>query len=183
MISAEHVFRSTCFIAEVCMSQGALISWKEECDAIHREMDRLLAGGWLETAEERQVRKIQFMALIAQRNVAAQNFLKSNGEMAGLSVNQEKLPETSEVLPNADQMFEVDTMKVKINQEPSEAPLAIDRSSEVLPADPICEAENMNVNTSQEPSEAALAINQSSQAPPARPRFEIMNFLKFLELK
>ncbi len=49
------------------------MNWKEECDAIHMEMDRLLAAGWLEAAEERQVRKIQFMALIERRNVAAQN--------------------------------------------------------------------------------------------------------------
>jgi hypothetical protein len=39
-------------------------------------MDRLLTAGWPETAEERQVRKIQFMALIERRNVSAQKFLK-----------------------------------------------------------------------------------------------------------
>jgi hypothetical protein len=84
---------------------------------------------------------------------------------------------------DADQMFEVDTMKVKVSEEPSEASLAIDRSSEVPPADPMCEAENMNVNISQQPSEAALAIDQSSQAPPADSGFQIMNLLRFLELK
>ena len=60
------------------MSQGALISWKEECETVHSEMDRLLTAGWPETAEERQVRKIQFVALIQRRNDAAQNFLKSD---------------------------------------------------------------------------------------------------------
>jgi hypothetical protein len=58
------------------MSRGALISWKEECDTIHGEMDRLLTAGWPGTVEERQVRKIQFMALIERRNVSAQKFLK-----------------------------------------------------------------------------------------------------------
>jgi hypothetical protein len=59
------------------MSQGAFIAWKEERDAIHKEMDRLLTGCWLETVEERQVRKIQFMALVERRNDAARKFLKS----------------------------------------------------------------------------------------------------------
>jgi hypothetical protein len=58
------------------MSRGALISWKAECDTIHGEMDRLLTAGWPGTAEERLVRKIQFMALIERRNVSAQKFLK-----------------------------------------------------------------------------------------------------------
>jgi hypothetical protein len=52
------------------MSRGALISWKEECDTVHGEMDRLLTAGWPGTAEERQVRKIQFMALVERRNVS-----------------------------------------------------------------------------------------------------------------
>ena len=56
------------------MSQGALISWEEESGTIHREMDRLLTAGWVETAEECRVRKIQFMALIQRRNVAAHDF-------------------------------------------------------------------------------------------------------------
>jgi hypothetical protein len=55
------------------MSRGDLISWKEECAVIHMEMDRLLTAGWPKTAEERQVRRIQFMALIERRNVAAQS--------------------------------------------------------------------------------------------------------------
>jgi hypothetical protein len=63
---------------EVCVSKGALINWKEECKAIHTEMDRLLTAGWPKTPEERQVRKIQFMALMERRNVSAQNFLKSD---------------------------------------------------------------------------------------------------------
>jgi hypothetical protein len=65
-----------------CGMSRALISWKEECDIIHSQMDRLLAAGWPETAEERQVRKIQFMAMIERRNISAQKFLKTNGEAA-----------------------------------------------------------------------------------------------------
>jgi len=107
------------------MSRGDLISWKEECAIIHKEMDRLLTAGWPETAEERQVRRIQFMALIERRNVAAQNSLKSAGDTARVSINQRKSSETSAVLTNA---FEVEIMNVTISQEPSETPLAIDRS-------------------------------------------------------
>src|SRR5260370_42131338 len=106
------------------MAQGALISWKEECDAIHREMDRLLTAGWLETADERQVRKIQFMALIERRNVAAHNFLKSGGDTARFSINQQKLSETPAVLSNADPMFQAEIINVKGSHEPSEAALS-----------------------------------------------------------
>ena len=125
------------------MSQDVLKSWKEECDAIHREMDRLLTASWPETAEERQVRKIQFMALIERRNFAARNCLKSDGDTARSSINQQKPSETPGVLPNADPMFEVETMNVKISQEPSEeAALAIDRSPQAPPADPKFEVRN-----------------------------------------
>jgi hypothetical protein len=35
------------------MSRGALVTWKEQCGAVHGEMDVLLAAGRPETAEER----------------------------------------------------------------------------------------------------------------------------------
>ena len=152
------------------MSQDALISWKEECDPIHREMDRLLAAGWLETAEERQVRKIQFMALIERRNVAAQDCLKSDTDRARFFINQQKLSKAPEVLSNADPMFEVDTMNVEVSRESSDASLAIERSSEAPSARPLSEPETMSVNISQEASEASLATDQSPQAPPAETR-------------
>ena len=119
------------------MSQGALISWKAECDAIHREMDRLLTAGWIKSPEERQVRKIQFMALIERRNVAAHNFLESNGDTARFSINQQKLSENSGVLPDADPMFEAEIINVKAPQQLSEEALAIDRGPQVPPADPM----------------------------------------------
>lgn len=28
------------------MSQGTLVNWKQECEAIHKEMDCLLASDW-----------------------------------------------------------------------------------------------------------------------------------------
>jgi len=58
------------------MSQGALIGWKSECERIHNEMNNLFKAGWLETAEERQVRKLQFMALIERRDAAARKFMQ-----------------------------------------------------------------------------------------------------------
>jgi hypothetical protein len=149
MISAEHVAplqtrsQYKLDLPRCAMSQDALISWKEECDAIHREMDRLLTASWPETAEERQVRKIQFMALIERRNFAARNCLKSDGDTARSSINQQKPSETPGVLPNADPMFEVETMNVKISQEPSEeTALVIDQSPQAPPADPKFEVRN-----------------------------------------
>jgi hypothetical protein len=124
------------------MSQGALISWKKECDAIHREMDRLLTAGWIESAEERQVRKIQFMALIERRNVAARNCLKSESGTARFSIDKQKLSETPGVLRNADPISEAEIMDVKISQEPSEAGCAIDCGPQVPPTDPMAEVRN-----------------------------------------
>src|ERR1700694_2781054 len=137
MISAESAAFSGCLSAgslrkldfpRCSMSQGALITWKEECDTIHSEMDRLLASGWLDTAEERQVRKIQFLALIERRNVAAHNCLKYDGARGRSSINQQKPSETPGVLSKADPIFEVNILNVKVSQEPSEETLTIDRN-------------------------------------------------------
>jgi len=163
------------------MSQHGLMSWKEECDAIHREMDRLLAAGWLETAEERQVRKIQFMALIERRNVAAQHFLKADGNNA--EFNQQKPSETPLVMTNADPRLKVAATDVKTCQEASEAANVVDRGSQVPPDDLMFEFDIMNDKVSQEPPEAAPTIDKSPQAPLADPRFEARNFLKFLGLR
>jgi hypothetical protein len=134
------------------MSQDALISWKEECDAIHMEMDRLLTAGWPKSAEERHVRKIQFMALIERRNVAAQKFLISAGGTAAVSINQQKPSKTHGVLTIADPLFQSETMNVKASQEPSEALLARHRGPQMPPADPMSEVDTMGVNISPEPS-------------------------------
>jgi hypothetical protein len=60
------------------MSKGTLIDWKEECAAIHKEMDNLFkrdSPGWPGTPEERRIRRFQFMALVERRNAAARKFL------------------------------------------------------------------------------------------------------------
>lgn len=51
-------------------------NWKLECEAVHEEMDCLLKAGWAETAADRQVRRMQFMALIERRNAAARSLLR-----------------------------------------------------------------------------------------------------------
>ena len=62
---------------ECAMSKGALIDWESEAAAIHREMDNLFKAGWPETAADRQVRQIQFLALIERRDAAAQQLLQA----------------------------------------------------------------------------------------------------------
>ena len=59
------------------MSKSALIDWKSEAADIHREMDDLFKAGWPETAVDRQVRQIQFLALIERRDAAAQQLLQA----------------------------------------------------------------------------------------------------------
>ena len=60
------------------MAQDVFKTWKRECEAIHNQMDCLLKAGWPETAADRQVRKLQFMALIERRDAAARNLLRTN---------------------------------------------------------------------------------------------------------
>jgi hypothetical protein len=57
--------------------------WRDECEAIHKEMDRLLAAGRSQTSEARQVRQVQFMALVERRNEAARNLLKQAASPMG----------------------------------------------------------------------------------------------------
>jgi hypothetical protein len=58
------------------MSNESLLEWKKECEAIHAEMDQVLRSAWLSTTEERQVRKLQYLALIERRDAAARKFLR-----------------------------------------------------------------------------------------------------------
>jgi uncharacterized protein YneF (UPF0154 family) len=185
------------------MPKYVLMSWKEECDVIHREMDRLLAAGWLETAEERQVRKMQFMALIERRNVAAQNFLKSDADTANFSIDRQVPSQTFGGLPDTgptpkvetadakmsheppdagrmtDQNPQIRIMSVQVSQKPSEA---MERDSQERPSVSTAQVETMNVNMPQAPSEAAFTPVPSFPAPPAEPIFEVRNFLKRLGL-
>jgi hypothetical protein len=122
------------------MSQGALINWKQKCGAIHTEMDRLLSAGWLETAQERQVRQVQFRALIERRNVAASDFLKSGGGGPRFSVARQKPPRTPAVSPVGDQKLAA--VRGEILRQPSKAALEIHRSPRAEPTDPLFEARN-----------------------------------------
>jgi hypothetical protein len=123
------------------MSRGALISWKEECDTIHSEMDGLLTAGWPETAEGRQARKIQFTALIQRRNVSAQKFLKPCSEAVKLAIGRREPTDTPE-LPDPDPTTELQITSAEIPEERLEAGLAIDPDLDPSPADPKLGARN-----------------------------------------
>jgi hypothetical protein len=58
------------------MSNGSFIDWRKECEAIHAEMDQVLRSAWLSTRDERQVRRLQYLALIERRDAAARKFLR-----------------------------------------------------------------------------------------------------------
>ncbi len=168
------------------MSQ-VLINWREECDAIHTEMDRLLATGRLQTAEERQVRKIQFMALIERRNVAAQNCLQSPGGAARFAVSRRRPPEPPRAVAQVDPIVEPDVEPevaiVEVCQEPAEALLATDHGSQVPAAEPVAAVEIASLDIPQASEASAPAVDQSPRAPPANPMFNAANFLKVLGLK
>jgi hypothetical protein len=167
------------------MSQ-VLISWKEECDAIHMEMDRLLTAGRLRTAEERQVRKIQFMALIERRNVAAQNCLKSPAGPARFAINRRKL-EAPKTVAQADPVIAPDVApevaEVEVFREPAAAALATDDGSAMAAADRAPAVETAGDEITRAPAEAPPAAEPPPQAPPANPMFNAANFLKVLGLK
>jgi hypothetical protein len=59
------------------MVTNAFQEWRQECEAVQREMDRLIAAGRPQSPEERQVRQLQFTALIERRDAAARNLLRS----------------------------------------------------------------------------------------------------------
>jgi len=56
---------------------GAFQEWRREREEIEKEMNRLIAAGRPSTAEERQVRQLQFTALIERRDAAARNLLRA----------------------------------------------------------------------------------------------------------
>jgi hypothetical protein len=57
---------------------SAFQDWRREREAVEKEMDRLVAAGRPNSPEERQVRQLQFTALIARRDAAARNLLKAD---------------------------------------------------------------------------------------------------------
>ena len=58
------------------MSDTAYADWKAECEAIHKEMDEVVRSAWLQTAGEREHRRLQYQALIDRRDAAARKFLQ-----------------------------------------------------------------------------------------------------------
>jgi len=57
------------------MAATVFQEWRRECDAVQKEMDRLIAAGRPQSAEERLVRQLQFTALIERRDAAARQLL------------------------------------------------------------------------------------------------------------
>ena len=57
------------------MFNKAFKDWRQECEAVQKEMDRLITAGRPRSPEERQVRQLQFTALIERRDAAARNLL------------------------------------------------------------------------------------------------------------
>jgi len=51
------------------------VAWRREIEAVHAEMDRLLAAKTPSTPEERRVRQMQVLALIERRAAADREFL------------------------------------------------------------------------------------------------------------
>jgi hypothetical protein len=56
---------------------GAFQDWQRERETIEKEMDRLITAGRPASAEERQVRRLQFTALLERRDVAARGLLQA----------------------------------------------------------------------------------------------------------
>jgi len=56
---------------------GAFQDWSRERAEVEKEMDRLIAAGRPSTPEERQVRQLQYTALIERRDAAARNLLRA----------------------------------------------------------------------------------------------------------
>jgi hypothetical protein len=52
--------------------------WKAEQSAIETEMNGLILAGPMTSADERQVRRIRFMALLERREAAARTLLQSD---------------------------------------------------------------------------------------------------------
>ena len=55
---------------------GAFQDWKREREKIEKEMDRLITAGRPASAEERQVRQLQFAALLERRDAAARSLMQ-----------------------------------------------------------------------------------------------------------
>jgi hypothetical protein len=52
--------------------------WRRECEAVQKEINRLISAGRPQSAEERLVRQLQFTALIERRDAAARELLSAS---------------------------------------------------------------------------------------------------------
>jgi hypothetical protein len=59
------------------MASNMFQDWRQECEAVQKEMDRLIVAGRPHSAEERLVRQLQFTALIERRDAAARQLLSA----------------------------------------------------------------------------------------------------------
>jgi hypothetical protein len=62
--------------------QNAFAEWRRECEAIEREMNRLISAGRPSSEDERQVRKLQFASLIERREAAARKLMAPTRKLA-----------------------------------------------------------------------------------------------------
>ena len=60
------------------MHDKSFQAWRHECDAIEQEMDRLIRTPVPPSTEERQVRRIQFAALVERREAAARKLIEAD---------------------------------------------------------------------------------------------------------
>jgi hypothetical protein len=60
------------------MANNEFQDWRRECEAVQKEMDRLIRAGRPQSPEERQVRQLQFSALIERRDAAARSLLRTS---------------------------------------------------------------------------------------------------------
>jgi len=62
------------------MTENSFQTWRAALGVIHDEMDRFIKSGWPETVQDRQVRRIQYVALIERRDAAARDCELEGGE-------------------------------------------------------------------------------------------------------
>jgi hypothetical protein len=78
------------------MRDEAFQTWRRECEAVEREMDRLISGGVPASPEERQVRRMRFTALVERREAAARRLIQTDRDRyhrnLGLSPDAAAIP-------------------------------------------------------------------------------------------
>jgi hypothetical protein len=78
MVFADWVCSVGLRNGERAMVNNEFQDWRRECEAVQKEMDRLIRAGRPQSPEERQVRQLQFTALIERRDAAARSLLRTS---------------------------------------------------------------------------------------------------------